>query len=236
MARWQVEITGHPFDLEELSGWFTDPNFRVVEDGSTFFLEAAELERQVGSADVHAAAQPLVKRMKGIAKLRSSSFRDVELSAGIRELDEQGEQRRHVVLAVATVEARAKVNAVLVKVGDSEPAPPSPGSQQTDAWMRAASGDPDAQEAVDLWSGTHDWSRLYKVYEIVRARADIIRAGWASRAELTLFKRTANHEEAAGSDARHARSRQPPPPSPMQLHEAEALLERILSSWIDTLG
>jgi hypothetical protein len=77
-----------------------------VEDGSTFFLEGAELERQVGSADVHAAAQPLVKRMNGIAKLRSSSFRDVELGAGVRELDEQGEQRRHVVLAVGTVEPR----------------------------------------------------------------------------------------------------------------------------------
>jgi hypothetical protein len=235
MARWQVELTGHRFDLEELLGWFTDPNCRVVADGGTFFLEAAELETQVGSADVHAAAQPVVKRMNGIAKLKSSSFRDVELGAGVRELD-QGEQRRHVVLAVGTVEARAKVNAVLVKVGDSEPAPPSPGSQQTDAWMRAASGDPDAQEAVDLWSGAHDWSRLYKVYEIVRARADIMKAGWASRAELTLFKRTANHQDAAGSDARHARSRQHPPSSPMRLQEAEALLERILSAWLDTLG
>ncbi len=127
MATWQVEITGHRFDLEELPVWFTDRDFRVVEDAGAFFLEAAELEAFDASADVHAAARPLVKLINGIAKLKSSSFRGVELGAGVRELDAEGQQRRHVVLAVGTVEARAKVNAVLVKVGDTEPEPTAPG-------------------------------------------------------------------------------------------------------------
>ncbi|MEO8423313.1 MAG: hypothetical protein ABI595_05285 [Actinomycetota bacterium] len=236
MARWQVEISGHRFDLEELPGWFTDPSFRVVEDAGAFFMEAAELEELEQSVDVHATAGPLVQRINGLARLRSSSFRAVELGAAIRELDDRGEQRRHAVVAVGTVEARAKVNAVLVKVGDTEPEPPAPGSQQTDAWMRAAIADADARDAIDLWSGAHDWSRLYKVFEIVRARADIVTASWASRAELSLFTRTANHQDAAGSGARHARSAQDPPSTPMQLHQAEALLERVLASWLDALG
>jgi hypothetical protein len=62
-----------------------------------------------------------------------------------------------------------------------------------------------------------------------------LQAGWATNRELNLFKRTANHQDAAGSEARHARQRQQPPATPMPVHQAEVLLQRILRSWLDDL-
>jgi hypothetical protein len=102
--------------------------------------------------------------------------------------------------------------------------------------VRAAEADPDAQEVVDIWgSKPHDWVNLYKVFEIVQQRVDIKENGWASDNEITRFARTANHPEAAGEGARHGRSNKEPPPKPMSLAEADALVERIVIAWLWSL-
>lgn len=44
-----------------------------------------------------------------------------------------------------------------------------------------------------MWSRPHDWVRLYRAYEILRSRVDILHAGWAWKAELTL---QADHQDA----------------------------------------
>jgi hypothetical protein len=235
MARWQVEITGDRFDLEDLPGLFTNPAFRVVEVDGSYFLEASAFEALGTGPEVHAAARRLVTRINGIARLRNASFRAVEIGAHVKEDPDDGDPRQHAVILASAVEVRAKVGAVIVKTGEQEPRPPPPGSQPTDRWQQAAASDPDVQEVIALWSGPHDWVHLYKMYEIVRNRADIVQAGWATSRELTLFKRTANHQDAAGAEARHARQHQQPPAVPMPLHQAEDLIGRILRSWLDAL-
>jgi hypothetical protein len=158
------------------------------------------------------------------------------LGSAVRELGEEGLQRQHAVVLAATVELRSKVNAVIVKVGEDEPPVPAPGSLDTDQWLRVGDTDPDAREVLSIWGGRpHDWVNLYKVYEIVRSRADVKSSGWASDNELTRFTRTANHPDAAGQGARHGRMSADPPPKPMSLSEADALVGRIVIAWLGSL-
>jgi hypothetical protein len=236
MSKWQVELTGHQFDLEDLPRWFTAPELRVVEQDGRFLLEAERFDDLHESAAVHAAAYELLPRIIGVAKLKNGSFRDVAVGSAIRELDEEGRERSHLVLLAGTAELRAKASGVLVKVGEDELSAPAPGSLDTDQWLRAAKADPEAQEVLDILGGRpHDWVNLYKVYEIVRSRADVKSSGWASDNELTRFTRTANHPDAAGQGARHGRMSAYPPPKPMSLSEADALVGRIVIAWLGSL-
>lgn len=236
MSKWQVELTGHQFDLEDLPRWFTAPELRVVEQDGHFLLEAEQFDDLHESAAVHAAARELLPRINGVAKLKNGSFRDVAVGSAVRELDEEGLQRQHAVVLAGTVELRSKVNAVLVRVGEDEPPVPAPGSLDTDQWLRVGDTDPDAREVLSIWGGRpHDWVNLYKVYEIVRSRADVKANRWASDEELNRFTRTANHPEAGGEGARHGRTNTDPPPKPMSLAEADALVGRIVIAWLSSL-
>lgn len=152
MSKWQVELTGHQFDLEDLPRWFTAPELRVVEQDGHFLLEAEQFDDLHESAAVHAAARELLPRINGVAKLKNGSFRDVAVGAAVLELDEEGLERQHTVVLAGTVEARAKASGVLVKVGEDEPSAPAPGSLDTDQWLRAAEVEPEAQEAGALSS------------------------------------------------------------------------------------
>jgi hypothetical protein len=67
-------------------------------------------------------------------------------------------------------------------------------ARQTDGHVVAGCrGHPQRRQAIALWSQSHDWVRLYRAYEILRSRVEILHAGWAWKAELTL---QADHQDA----------------------------------------
>jgi hypothetical protein len=72
MARWQVELTGHAFDLEELPRLLADPMLRVVEEAGRYLLEAEQFEALTQAADVHAAAKMLLPRIKRHCKVEAA--------------------------------------------------------------------------------------------------------------------------------------------------------------------
>jgi hypothetical protein len=58
-------------------------------------------------------------------------------------------------------------------------------------------------------------------------------AAGLSKKQVDLFGRTANHPEAAGPDARHARSKQEPPKQPMPIAHARKLISTLVRAWLD---
>lgn len=227
---------GEAADREFLVTIFTAPERRVVEDGGRHFLEAAALDNLGTPGEVATEARPLIPILNGVARLERRNHHDVEAGAAIQELGEDGNLRQHVVLQVPTIEVRAMLGVAAVKVGDEPPARPQPGSLPTDLMLRVALDDDDARKALRLWAeGPRTFPRLSNIVELVEARANIAAKGWASQEELKRFHRTANHPEAAGDDARHARARSEPPPKPMTPLEAEELVRRILAGWLRSL-
>jgi hypothetical protein len=228
MARWQVELTGHSFDLEELPRLFTAPELRVVEDDGRYFLEAKQFETLTEGQAVDAAARELLPRIIGIAKLSDRSFRSVE-TGGIRERDTEGKTRHHLVIHASTMQIRSKVGALVVKAGE-ESVPPPPGSLVSDGWMRATSSDAHAARALALWGGPHDPTNLWKVWELVRGHS-----GLTIDADLRRrFRPALNDRAIAGENARHEvpLTRYPVQPDTMTMAEAEWFLGDLLTQWL----
>jgi hypothetical protein len=229
MTKWQVELTGHTFDLEELPRLLTTPELRVVEQEGKYFLEAEQFESLAKSKDVHAVALALLPLINGVARLKHRSFRNVDVGA-LRENDEDGRRRQHVVLGVATLEARSKVSAVAIKVGEEEPKPPAPGSLDSDEWIRRSSSNSHASRALALWGGRHDPVSLWKVWELLRDHSGVV----IDRDLRRRFRPALNDRAVAGEDARHeVPSRQyPVEPDTMSMAEAEAFIGDILIRWL----
>jgi hypothetical protein len=237
MTPWRARLSGETFDLEILPTLFSSPDLRVVDDGDQgYFLEAVTLETKPDHMAVFEEAQRLLPLLNGAARLHSSSHRDVSLSGQVVEPNADGEPKRHHMIIASTVQMRTRMGAVVVRQGEESPPEPPPGSAVTDRWLRLATGDSDVNEAMTIWgSKPHDWHNLYKVYEIIRANADIKRAGWASATELSAFTGSANHQGATGSEARHSRMRGDPPSRVISLPEADAFIGHLLTSWLTSL-
>jgi hypothetical protein len=111
LAKWQVELTGHIFDLGDLPLLLTAPGFRVTGEDGRHFLEADHFEALTDSGAVFAAALALLPRINGVGKLNDPSFQDVGVGT-IREIGSEGDQRHHTVALAGTIEIRTKVDDV----------------------------------------------------------------------------------------------------------------------------
>lgn len=79
------------------------------------------------------------------------------------------------------------------------------------------------------------WVILYKVYEIIDHNADVKKQKWIPEKKRNLFKRTANHPEASGLEARHGFQKEEPPENPMGIEEAVSLINNLIEQWINFL-
>lgn len=58
----------------------------------------------------------------------------------------------------------------------------------------------------------------------------------ASHGDLKRFRRSVNHQEVYGGDARHIASRNDPPPNPMYLPEAQVFIRKFADEWFKQKG
>jgi hypothetical protein len=229
VVRWQVGLEGEPVDINGLAAAFSDRPLRVMEDDGTFWLEAEELEHLSDHAQVKSAAERLITRLNGAMRLGNPSYQNVKLG-NLREQRADGTHAVSTFIEPGTISIRASVLPPKILGG----VPTKQLGDPARSYMGAAAGDPDADEALDLWANEpHNWVNLSKVFEIIRARDGFDPS--VSKSQLDRFRHTANHEGAAGRQARHARLGTDPPKHPMTALEAEALMRRLLQSWFDSL-
>jgi hypothetical protein len=108
------------------------------------------------------------------------------------------------------------------------------------SYLALAAGNRDVVEALEIMGRPErpNFAELYRVYEIIE-HAGALRAAMRSAAvpetSRMLFTRTVKHPDASGADARHARSRQVPPKSPMTIEEARTMISQLLAAWMNSL-
>lgn len=95
------------------------------------------------------------------------------------------------------------------------------------------------EKAIRIYGSCEiNWGDLYKVYEIIESDIGgfnrIVNKGWNTKAEINLFKHTANSPSAVGDDSRHGKENTSPPINPPSLSEAGFLIEDMLKHWIDS--
>jgi hypothetical protein len=83
-----------------------------------------------------------------------------------------------------------------------------------------------------------NFAELYKIDEIIKSEGRLtamMRSAGVSDEERRLFKQTADHQDASGADSRHARNKQQPPEKPMSIHQARAMISKLVTTWLDSL-
>lgn len=167
--RWKVELTGHEFDLEDLSATWSG-SIRVLKEDGRFLLEADEFENLGDAMEVRFAAEKLMTGVNGAMRLGDPSRKNAHIGH-VHEITSEGGRTTHVIL-VGSIEARSRVSAAVTVIGgDPAPAPAKPPAV---AWAELGSRDTDVAEVMDIWANReHDWVNLYKVYEIIKKRGGV---------------------------------------------------------------
>ena len=222
-------LTGHEFDLQDLVDLLPSGDVRVVreDDDDDFYLTSPEIDNPPEGMAFHDAAEQLITKINGLARVKNPSFQPVALSDRYSEGEGQP-----IVVRAAPFQARGRLGTPTVTVtrpdGTIVPDEPSPWP----ARFAATASHPDLAEALEvmgrpklLW-----WSDLYWVFEIIRDSVkpdEIHELGWATKTEVSSFTGSAQK-------ARHARS-SAAPKKPMSLSEAKDFVNRLLLAWLSTL-
>ena len=110
-----------------------------------------------------------------------------------------------------------------------------------EGWVRLAQRDGNVAEALRIITSRElNPVNLYKLYEIVRDdvgnESAMIQRNWATRNQLSAFRRSMNHPAASGAGARHARMEEDPPTDPMSEDQARAFVRGLLRAWLTAKG
>ena len=227
-------LDGDRHDLQFLTTLLPSGDVQVGQDGDRFYLAGAELDNPSSGVRFHDEAEKLVTWINGVARCQNPAFRAVSLT-GSYERDDGVT----VVLATATLTVRAHMSATAV-VTEPDGTPKPPASPPAPRYLAIAARNADVAEVLTILGtpGEPHFVELYKVWEIVRHVGGMqaaMQAAGISENTMTRFTRTANHQAASGDNARHARLPQAPPPNPMPISEARAMIGRLVDAWIATL-
>jgi hypothetical protein len=141
---WKAWLTGHEFDLLDLSELFASGDIRIFKEGDQYCLASTEIDNRPAGEGFHEAASRLIELVNGVGQAKNSSFRPVSLSGTYKE----GDHQHHVVIA-DTVEARSRVSAAAFvnrADGTVAPSPPPPGPELVKKALRH----PDAAEVLRI--------------------------------------------------------------------------------------
>jgi hypothetical protein len=231
---WRAALKGHEFDLDTLTQLFVEGDPLVGDDaGEGHYLESAVLDGPGGQPD-HAAAEALMKQVNGIARALDGGYQPVALTS--RYTDPNG--NASVIFGVGAAHGRSRVTASGMVINGQPVAPQPPKGPR---YAALAAKDPDVADALRILGQPDnlDWYDLYKAYEIVEhnsgGSATIVANGWAAKSDLKRLTISANHPGISGDLARHARRPGSAPRSNrvMTLHDADALVRRLVSAWIE---
>ncbi len=238
MKKWQVQITGHPYDLEDVYENQSSESWSVVKDNDHFFMEYV-LFNDIEEADkVREIALKIITLINGSAKLRISGFRPIE-TGNVSYIDDRG-NRHNFVLLQGSISARSrlKATAIVTKPNGSEVEEEIEQSDQIRHTFALAESDPNVFDALRLYASNElNWVDLYKIYEIIKDDVGGLKALFNKRfvlkKDLRNFSHTAQHPGAIGDAARHARVAAEIPENPMSLSEANLLISTMMTKWID---
>jgi hypothetical protein len=230
---WTIQLTGHPFDLEDQRHWTLGNPIHVAKaDAERYDLVLPIAVVGENHEQVQTHAQKVLVALNGMGVLFEPAYGGVQLTNVMHTIDETG-ARRDAVVQVSGATMRIRGGRPTVLISGQPIADPTMGAA---AAIMAASERATAVHDALLLLGrlAPTWSELFVAYELVKANVggSIHDLGWASKAEVRIFKRTANSYTALGPQARHGKDEEPPPVSPMTHDQAHELVRRVVRSWV----
>jgi hypothetical protein len=230
---WVVELGGDASDLSALAKSLTDGDVVVSYDGNKYSLTSGLLETIDDAKAVHEKAKDIVSMLNGACRLAMDAADTISVD-GLRRHGDNGSVEVYAFTSDTLILGGSFSGTVTHPDGTREDFHPADPVKQ---WAAIAlTNDAVANVLRILSGGPLDWVNLYRMLEIVEhdvgGLTTIYSKGWATKASVKLFMRTAGHPGAVGLEARHGASNTLPPPKPMPISEAKALLKSIIHAWL----
>lgn len=232
--RWKVALKGDAFDLETIQEELRVSDFRVLQEGSKFYLVGDRFEAIGTNQQVHAAAQEVIANLNLSLHLARPDFASIDFGGAIEEERADGSSVTHQWVYLMGVRSRVRFGATVVSHSGEVKPPPPPKASFSERVMEVLSTNEHFREAMKAFTiEPKNYKDLFIAYETVckvlpNRYKDIIDLGWASNDELKQFRDTAHFY-------RHGHPRERPKIE-VPLDEAVELVRRLLTKWAEMLS
>jgi hypothetical protein len=234
-VHWQVEVVGDPADLNTLADGFADQSLQIRQapDGK-FILTAGAVSDLSDPWDVLKQARLLLDQVAGSARLFLGMTASLTVG-NVTRLRDDGRKDYFILPEPARFTARAFAPTIVVAHADGSQDISRPSDPVWRA-LQTARKDPTVAKLLRLRNRANlAWVELYRIFEIIQAsvgRSHIVSSGWATDTDLTRFTHSANSVTVGGDDARHGIERSDPPARPLDLEQAQSLVDSWIKSYL----
>ena len=223
---WSVRLAGEQSTMKAMADIFRGPGAHVaIEEDGRYHLKSTSFLQFTDAVDVQNTAALLLHRMCALLNLYGAFLGEV-WAENAQWIDSEG-QRGGIGTTVrlrGTVVSREAVEMQMVTIRSSALATDGERLLILGQRHRAVEG----FLTLVGWEPL-GWINLYMLYEILLDECGgtqgIVDRGWATRHELRSFSQTANGYRHAGYKAK-------PPPRPLDLRAAQALIRRLATLWL----
>jgi hypothetical protein len=206
----------------------------IIREADKFTLRSQSFDALIEPRSVVEKAKDMLAMLSGTARLMLDGRTSMSVG-GIYRVREDGGRDYVLIPETGSLQLRGFAPTIIIRRGDGT----KNISRPTDgiALLLTLSTTDDAiAKALRLRNeDTLGWVGLYRIYEVIESdigRSAILVNGWASDADIRLFKHSANSVKAAGDQARHGKETHAPPVKPFSLTEARTLVDTLLRAWL----
>ena len=234
--QWRIQLVGDPADLRMLSESMCGGNTSICEAEGKYVLRSEELDKLQDAGRARARAEEIAVSLSGASRIILGTHKPLKVG-GMIQIRDDG-TRTTFALQDEPAVTRERVFPASVSItrkdGTVERHRPA---DRVEEWLEAAAQDPSIAKALRLRNaGNLTWVELYRIYEVIAGdmggESAIVAVGWAEKAEIKLFKRTANSVVATGDQARHGYQKEEPPKNPISLGQAKVFIDTLLKDWV----
>jgi hypothetical protein len=237
------QLSDEHFDTEELARLFPTGSVTVKKIDEHYYLQIPGWETPLEDGEALEVGKVALSRLNGIALLELGNFRPPKIY-GITKRDPVTGNlvTTRSVLVHGVVRSKAHVNFHLMKEVDGKLVEVSKSPTFGETVLSLTDTDEFLERALFLYGTVeHDWRGLYMVLDVVaesyNGPKELLKQDFVAKykSDIENFKHHANNYRALGVEARHGLAKEKPPKKKMTLAEAQALIQNILSDWVEKL-
>ena len=222
MTKWFVELIGNPKDLQFIAVYLNSSELNIFNEKNSYYLESNKFDPIESSTDIKAIADNLIDILNGAAILYYPRFQRVTY----RQIHRVNDDGKRQIFGFLTAQGPTTMYYGFSDDDDT-----------LSEWLEIGQKDDAVARAFTLYGALeHNWKNLYMVLDVIQEDLDReknqTKQKWLEANKIKLFKRTANSYGAVGKEARHGKTSFKRPKKPMDIRDAQILLDSLLKEWI----
>jgi hypothetical protein len=236
---WQIAITGNPSSLRKASDIFSfdEDGFEIKKIDTRFYIEA-DIDAK-NENEVRREGERIAILINGILRVVTTEKANIGLTGTkeVKRLNDDGTPSIGFITTTVQGMSTSVKATITDEDGNIESQYPD---DEIKKILKTANKDETVHKVLQLSGNLDSWVNLYRMYEIIKDDVngddELKKISGISKAKFTLFRRTANHQDAVGLQARHGALKKEPPNKPMPLTVARNLIRKLIIQWADTKG